>query len=111
MSEYFESKHLHLYIPDISSGVYEEIGRLSEDDLLRAIHAWSYYLDGRQTELPGVSIIEKIWERCLKEEGVTRFNGISYIYFQMCARVASDQAINYIRENKGDLNEDEIKNL
>lgn len=115
MNSYFDSKHLELYIPDTESGVFDEIAKLSKDELFRAIYAWSHYLKGRQTELPEVNIIESIWKNCLKDKDVPRFYGISYIYFQMCSVVAGELSEEYIKEqNKlldSDLDESELNNL
>ena len=77
-----------LYTDAPESGLHEHILKLTNEDRSKAILAWGSYLNKKQTEPPGVNILESIWEKFLKDEGVDRWNGINYIYYQLCSIVS-----------------------
>jgi hypothetical protein len=87
-SNSFEEKHLQIYIEKPDDSINQILNSLSESDQYRAISAWGTYLIEREIEPSGVEILEKIWEENLSQLGIKRFDGINYLYFQLCSAIA-----------------------
>jgi len=84
----FENKHLKIYIDEPDDPIRSDLESLSEQDQYGAISAWGKYLIHREIEPIETRILENIWESRLKEAGVTRYDGINFLYFQLCSIVA-----------------------
>jgi hypothetical protein len=87
-SNSFENKHLKIYIEGPDDPIKLDLESLSDQNQYSAILAWGKYLIHREIEPIETEILEKIWESRLKENGVTRYDGINYLYFQLCSIVA-----------------------
>lgn len=84
----FENKHLKIYVESPDDPVKSDLEALSEQDQYSAIVAWGKYLIHREIEPIETQILETIWENRLKENGVSRYDGINFLYFQLCSIVA-----------------------
>lgn len=96
----FEDKHVKIYIEKPDDSVESELAKISEKDQYRAVFAWGHYLIKRENEPAGVEILEKIWENHLSGSGVNRWEGINYLYYQLCSMIAYREAKNKIKESE-----------
>ena len=98
-SNSFEGKHSKLYIevPDVEESIYNRLKELSKRDQYLAIIGWREYLNQSSPFIPiGVEILEKIWYEVLFEKGINKWDGSTYLYYQLCAIVANETAIKCI---------------
>ena len=96
----FEDKHIKIYIEKPDGSIESELANISEKDQYRAVFAWGQYLIKRENEPSGVEILERIWENQLSGSGINRWDGINYLYYQLCSMIAYRESKNKIKESE-----------
>jgi hypothetical protein len=97
----FEGKHSKLYIeiPDTEESIENRLKELSKRDQYLAIIGWRECLNQYTSFKPeGTKILERIWKEILFEKGISKWDGITYLYYQLFDIVAIETAIKKIKE-------------
>ena len=100
-SNSFENKHSKLYIeiPDTEESVENRLKELSKRDQYSAIIGWRECLNQSTPFKPeGAKILEEIWKEVLLEKGISRWDGVTYLYYQLCDIVANEVASEKIKD-------------